>query len=54
MNVEISVSISVKASLLILDNVTNSFTVSIYTFPQIKPPDTFKSLNKSGVIAFKK
>ena len=47
-------SISGKASLEISDKVMNSFIVSIYTFPQIIPPTTFKSLNKSGVTESKK
>ena len=42
------------ASILIFESVTNSLTVSIYTFPQINPLDTFKSLNISGVIESRK
>ena len=48
------VSISGKASIDMLDKVTNSFIVSIYILPQIIPLLIFKSLNISGVIESKK
>ena len=35
-----------------LDNLTISFAVSIVTLPNIIPLNTWKSLNKSGVIEF--
>ena len=49
-----SLKCKIKACFDIFDSVTNSFIVSIYTFPQSKPLDTFKSLYISGVIEFRK